>query len=91
MAIFVLIILALVVVHSIVDAFRMKKERENWMYGYEYIRSGSEWVTAKLAADPTDTEFEVKLNVYDDYFYDRDGYGYLRTELKIKRDDTKSN
>lgn len=94
MAILVVIVLLVAAGNVAINEYLFRKENKNWMYTLEYLSSHiepNEWVIAKLASDPLEQEFSVSWVNRKCVFTSANGNTFKPDELKIKRDDAKSN
>ena len=88
MEFFLIMVVIAIIVHAIGSSLILRHERKNWMYGHKYMPNDKDgWMTAKLSADPDNVEFQVKYVFEGGFFVDKDGFGYIPNEIKIKRDE----
>lgn len=97
MILFLITAMTILIVSTIVYEFELRKERKEWLHGYQYLppvkKSRGKFISvgiAKKVGDNTNT-FWVRYNTKDRCFYDLNGNKYLAIEIKIKKNDTKSN
>jgi hypothetical protein len=87
MAIFVLIVVIIVIIHTVIEGIQKRKLRKGWVSGVEYSRDmhADIWIVARITSDPERKEFKVRYDPYDGHFYDMDNTGYHATEIYIKK------
>tara|TARA_R110000772_G_scaffold90544_1_gene186697 strand:+ start:1224 stop:1520 length:297 start_codon:yes stop_codon:yes gene_type:complete len=98
MILFLIMAVTILIVSTIVEGIKLRRERAEWTHGYQYTppphRLGrGKFIGVGLAKKVRDDAnvFWVRYNTEDRCFYDLDGNKYLAREIKIKKNDTKSN